>query len=134
DRQVLLSLKGANDLLAELLEMGSKEWVEAKALAEEAAKRYETAEARLGVLRNHVVDVAIQVGDQFLPALKGATDALGTMVSGFGQLDGVARDAVTGIGVLAGGIAGVIGLVGTVGPKFRQFQESLASMGSGGQF
>lgn len=134
DLQVLLRLKGAGDLLAESIEMGSRAWLENTALQEEAAKRYETTASKLGVLRNQVVDVGIDIGGVFLPALSAATDGIGTFVTGLGEIDGAGRTAIVAFTTIGGGALGLIGLLGTAGPKIKAFRDGLLEMGTVGQF
>ena len=134
DLSVLLRLVGAGDLLTESLEMGADAWEANTALTDEAGKRYETTAAKLGVLRNNVVDLGIGIGDQLLPVLAGVADGAASMAQGFDELPGPAKAALGALTGLVGAGAGVVGVVGTLGPKVREARDALMSMGSTGQF
>lgn len=129
-RDALLRAAGAGDLFSESLDLGARAWEENNALQLEAAKRYETTASELGVLRNNVVDLGIDVGDRLIPALSGTIDLTGTMVRGFGELDGAAGLLVTGLSAVSVAGFGIIGAFGTIGPKVRAFQDSLRTMGT----
>jgi hypothetical protein len=64
-----LSLAGAGDLLSETIELGNKAWEENTALSEEAAKRYQTTESQLKILRNTFRAIADSIGSRFLPII-----------------------------------------------------------------
>ncbi len=84
-RDALLRASGAGDLFRNSLETASKAWEENTALADEAAKRYETTGAKLAILRNRAVDVAITLGDALAPALLATMDALEPVISILGK-------------------------------------------------
>jgi TP901 family phage tail tape measure protein len=73
--QVLSALVSGQDVLTKSLQDGNEAWSEGSALADEAAKRYATAESQLRIFGNKVTDVARQVGAQLIPMLLGALDA-----------------------------------------------------------
>lgn len=130
----LRSAAGAGDLFAESLALGNQAWAQNTALTDEAEKRYETTAAQLGMLRNQVVDLAIDAGGQLLPALRGTVDVASNMATGFAQIPGPLQAAGMGLGgiVIAG--TGLIGVVGTLMPKIHEAQKALNSMGTTGQF
>jgi len=63
---------GANEDLRKGVALSSDEWEKNTALTEEAAKRIATAASQLKLLRNVIVDLAITVGNIFLPIIKRA--------------------------------------------------------------
>lgn len=73
--QVLTSLAGGHDVLAQSIKDGNQAWQEGTALADEAAKRYATAESQIRVFGNKVTDVGRQVGAALIPLFLGALDA-----------------------------------------------------------
>src|SRR5690606_28420496 len=122
------------DLFRESLELGNTAWEENTALTDEASKRYETTAAQLGVLRNNIVEFAIDIGDVLLPVLNTGVDALQTMARGFSDLPGPVKTGATWIGVLSTAGLGLIGTVATLAPKIKQMRDSLMAMGTAGQF
>jgi TP901 family phage tail tape measure protein len=66
-RDAVLRLAGAGDILTRSLDIANKGWSENTALTKEAEQRYQTTASKLQIFKNHVVDVAISVGDKLLP-------------------------------------------------------------------
>lgn len=107
--RALLTMSMSGDLLRESLEMGAQAWEDNSALADEAAKRYETTGARLEILRNQAVDLFIDLAQYGLPALEG--------LMGFAA--GVI-DAIQGMPQpLQVATIGFLGLVAAVGPLMK---------------
>lgn len=69
-RDSLLRAASASGTFSDAVEMGNSAFEENTALAEEAGKRYETVESQLAMLKNEVVDVAIEFGGPFLGAMR----------------------------------------------------------------
>ncbi|MDA3937197.1 MAG: phage tail tape measure protein, partial [Actinomycetota bacterium] len=85
-RDALLRAAGAGDLLAKALRISGDAWEEGGALADEAAKRYETTEAQLRILKNQVTDVALTFGEALIPAVREAVDAAKPMIETAAEL------------------------------------------------
>lgn len=69
-RDALLRLSGAGDLLSESLGIATQAWDENNALTKEAGQRYETLESRLQILKNNVSDLGISFYDSMRDPLK----------------------------------------------------------------
>lgn len=108
ESDALLRLAGASDVLTEALKQGNDEFDKGTALAEEAAKRYETAESRIKIAGNSLKDTAITIGGTFLPAMAEAADA----VAGFADIIGKLPEPVIKAGAAVAGIAGAATLAG----------------------
>lgn len=108
ETQVMLALASAGDLLSESLRMGEEAWASNSALAEEAQKRYETAEARIQIAWNQIKDAAIDAGGAILPVVANIAEGVGGVVGAFTDLPGPVKGA-------AGAIAGVGGVAATAG-------------------
>ncbi|KQQ65083.1 hypothetical protein ASF63_14035 [Microbacterium sp. Leaf320] len=106
--QALLGMANSGDLLRKSLELGSEAWDENTALAEEAAKRYETTEAKIQIAGNAVRDAAIDFGQVFLPAVAGAADA----VAAFSGFMADLPDPVQGVIAVLTSSVGVVALLG----------------------
>src|SRR5699024_3445016 len=91
-------------LMAEAVQMGNAEFDRGTALIEEASKRYETAESRIQLAKNALVDMGISIGGGVLPAIAGLADGAGDMAGGFAGLPAPAQEA--GGGLAAAGGAG----------------------------
>ena len=73
-RDALLRLASAGDVLAESLDIASSAWEENTALTKEAEQRYETLESRLQILKNNVADLGITFYDSIRDPLKSTVD------------------------------------------------------------
>lgn len=127
ETRALLSLAGAGDLLSSSIETSNQAWAEQTALVEEAAKRYETTEARVQLARNALVDAGIDLGASVLPILAEAAEGAATLAGAFSQLPAPVQSAVTGFGALAGGSAllagGLMKVVPAAGETLASFRR-----------
>lgn len=133
-RDALLRAAGASDLFSDSLQTGSSAWAENTALAEEAAKRYQTTEAKLQVAANNIKDAAIDIGAALLPALQGGVEAIRNLISWFQNLPGPVKSVVAVLGAVTAGVALLGGAALVAAPKVLAFRESMSTMvASGGK-
>ena len=83
---MLKSLALASDTLTGAIDMSNNAWEENTALSTEANTRYETVESQLAMLKNEVVDVAIEFGGPFLQALRDGLQAAKPFIETIGNL------------------------------------------------
>jgi TP901 family phage tail tape measure protein len=133
ETSVILRLAGAGDLLADSLKLGDEAWKSNSALAEEAAKRYETTESKVKIAWNNIKDAAIDAGAVLLPIIAGAAETVAGLASAFGSLP----EPVKGVLSVLGGVVGVAALGAgaflTLTPKIldtMQAFDKLAPKGS----
>lgn len=110
ETQVMLALANSGDLLSDSLVLGAQAWEQNSALAEEARKRYETAESKITVAWNNIRDAAIDAGAAILPVFAGVAEGVASIAQGFGDLPGPVKGALGALGGLAG-----VGLLATGG-------------------
>ncbi|QPR39598.1 phage tail tape measure protein [Brevibacterium casei] len=123
----LLRLAGASDVLSNALKQGNVEFDKGTALAEEAAKRYETAESRMRMSANTIKDTAITIGGTFAPVVAGAMETLG----GFVDLVGSIPEPVLKMGAAVAGIAGAAALgVGGIMLIIPKLAETVTAFGT----
>ena len=89
-------------LLAEAVAMGNDEFDKGSALIEEAAKRYETAESKIAMAKNALVDAGISIGGVFLPAIAGVADRVAGLAGAFADLPAPVHGAIGALGGIAG--------------------------------
>lgn len=128
ETQVMLALANSGDLLSNSLEQGSDAWRENSALAEEAGKRYETAESRIAIAWNNIKDAAIDVGGVIAPIIANMADGISTLVSWFGNLSDPAKTALTIIGGMAGVAALAAGGLMKLIPKIIETTNGLKAI------
>jgi TP901 family phage tail tape measure protein len=107
-RDALLRLAGAGDLLGQSLNDGNRAWEENTALIEEAEKRYDTAEAKIQIAKNALVDLAIDVGGVLLPVIAELAEGVADLAGWFSDLPG----PVKAIATVFAGLVGVLALLG----------------------
>lgn len=105
EQRILLQLKSAGDLLTDSLELQNTAWQENTALQTEAAKRYETVESQLGIMRNQINDAAIDLGSVFLPVLADVAGAVGDFAAGIAALPEPLQEAIAVGGLMIGMVA-----------------------------
>jgi TP901 family phage tail tape measure protein len=127
-RDVLLRLSGAGTLLADSLDDGNSAWEENSALAEEAGKRYETAQARIDIAKNSLVDFGIDIGSVVLPAIAGLADGVSSLFQWFADMPGWVQTAVTILGGLAGAAATAAGGFLLLAPRVLEIHAAFRSL------
>lgn len=80
-RRAVASLAGANDVLAESLEMGGEAWDENTALAEEAATFYGTTASQIQMAEDALENLKTAAGDSFKPIVTDFMTGLGNTAS-----------------------------------------------------
>ncbi len=108
--RALLNMAASGDMLRESLALGDRAWEENTALAEEAAKRYDTTAAQASIAWNNIKDNAIDAGQGMLPVISTISDGVIRLADVFGALPGPVQGS---LGVLAG--VGGVGLIAAGG-------------------
>ncbi|TFD51954.1 phage tail tape measure protein [Cryobacterium sp. Hh11] len=124
-RDALLRSAAASGDFTKAMQTGDDAFEENNALAEEAAKRYETVEAKLQIMVNRVSDAAISFGQVFLPAVSAASEGIGEMADFLGALDPKMQGAIATVGLLGGAVALAGGTFLLALPRIAAFQVSL---------
>lgn len=131
-RDALLRTASAGGLLTASLRLGEQAWTDNTALAEEAAKRYETTASKMKVAQNNVTDLGITIGNTFLPVLGAAAEHTSNWITMLQDLPGPVKTA----GGAAVGLAGTVALAGGAAmiavPKMVEFTKTLTEMGPRG--
>lgn len=143
-RDALLRASGAGDLFAKSIQIGSEAWKENTALTNEASQRYATTESQIKILRNEIVDLARDIGEDLLPAAKDGLlivkDVIGKLkelspetrenIIKFAALAAVTGPVIGGVGKVATGLGGLIGLAGKVSSALGGATTATATVGT----
>ena len=113
-RDTILRAAGAGDLFTKSLEMGNKAWDKNAALQNEATKRYETTESKLSMLRNQVVNLGIEIGDELLPLFKKVIQKISDFLKWFKSLDSGTKSMIVRIGLLVASIGPLLIIIGKI--------------------
>ena len=120
-----LKAAGGADVLAEALEISAAAFGNfgaQGARAEEAARRFATTESQLKLLANEFTNLAIVIGDAFLPAIKDLVKDLRPMI------EAVAEFVKLNPGIVKSAAA-LGGLVATIGPLTAVIGRFVATIG-----
>ena len=149
---MLKSLALAADTMTGAVDLSNKAWSENTALTNEASTRYETTESKLRMLKNQVVDMAINFGGPFVDALKNGLEAskpliqtLSDMAKKFNELSpaqqqhimkwlaisAAAGPALSILGKLTTGLGSMFKVFGSVNSGIGKLVGKLAPMASG---
>lgn len=139
-RDSLLRAANASGIFGDAVKDGNKAFEENTALTEEAGKRYETTESKLKMLKNEVVDVAIDMGGPFVDALRDTVQAgkpvikfLADGAKAFNDMDPKTQQAIVkfvaftaAAGPLLKITGKVTGGIGSLGKSFIDLSASMA--------
>lgn len=149
---MLKSLALAADTMTGAVDLSNKAWSENTALTNEASTRYETTESKLKMLKNQVVDMAIDFGGPFVDALKNGLEAskpliqtLSDMAKKFNELSpaqqqhimkwlaisAAAGPALSILGKLTTDLVSMFKVFGSVNSGIGKLVGKLAPMASG---
>lgn len=115
--RAILSAGSAQGLLNTQLQIGRDAWADNTALIEEAAKRYDTTEAKIQIAKNSLNDTAITIGDTFLPMIADAAERFAGFAEAIGNIPEPLLTAGAGLGAVAGTAALVGGTLLMVVPR-----------------
>lgn len=126
EQDAMLKLAGAHDELARALALGNEEFVKNTALLTEANKRYETAESRMRIAFNRIVDAGISLGASLLPVFAQVAEGAASLADAFNSLPGPVKSIIGTLGtvgsvaLIAGG--GLLKLVPAVRDSVEAFK------------
>lgn len=141
----VLSLSNAHGVMSNALKTADKAWKENKALTVEANKRYGTTESQLKMLKNEVVKLGIEFGNQLAPSLrqiikdsKPILDTVSSAIKKFSELDSTTKQNivragafVTAIGPVTKVLGQVTSGVGSVTSSIGKVSEAVGVMKTG---
>lgn len=126
ESDALLRLSSNAELLERAFKTGNDEFERGTALAEEAAKRYETAESKIAMAGNSIKDTAITIGGTFLPMVAGAMEAVAGFADIVGQVPApllqIASAGAAVVGSFALLAGGALILIPRIAEVFTAFQ------------
>ena len=102
EADVMRRLALATGTMSDAMAMGNAEFDKGTALIEEASKRYETAESRIAMARNALVDAGISIGSIVLPAFASLADGVASVAGWFADLPGPVHATAAGLAGVAG--------------------------------
>lgn len=133
---MLQSLALASDQLSKATNISNTAWSENTALSDEAAKRYDTMEAKLFQLKESLSTLAGEVGDRLLPYIEKAVGYIDQLIEKFKGLSDEQIDTAVKIAALVAVIGpalmiigGIITGIGKLIFAFGQIKIAIATIG-----
>lgn len=113
-RDALLRAAGASDLFRKSQETSNAAWRENNALSTEAEKRYATNAAKLEILKNKFRNIMATFGNDMMPVLKQAAEALSDLAKWFNDLDPAMRKNILKWGAIAIAVGPFVRILGSI--------------------
>ena len=138
----VLALAESDGILTDALNVANTAWRDNSALTDEAAKRFETTESKVQILKNSVDNLLIAIGEDYMtaltPAIEGTTDiaqsfadwadaspALASTLAAIGGSLGL----LTGLTSAVSGIKLLVGALGSMGAVGAGITIAVAALG-----
>lgn len=125
----ILALASSGGMLTEALDTANTAWEENSALAEEAAKRYETTESKITIMKNAVNLLKQEIGDDFAAAIEPGVEKLTDFAVAAADSAAESPALATGLAGIAGALGGLAGL-STVAAGIQLVAKALSLFGA----
>lgn len=134
-RDSLLRAANAGTLFSDAINTGTKAWEKNVALTNEADKRYSTTESQLKKLKNEVIAMAIELGDELLPSIidivqnsKPLLNSIASLIKGFSELDDQTKQNIIKMGAFSIAAGPVITVTGKIISSIGKTATSIGSL------
>lgn len=124
EKDVLLRLAGANELLTDSINWASQAWEENIALSDEAAMRFASTEGKIQLAKNAMNEFAKRTGDAAKEGLVPLIEKFTPMINGFNDMTPAAHQAIVGIVGFSTALGPMLLGAGKVGEAFSTLPES----------
>lgn len=131
----ILSLSNAHGVMSNALKTADKAWKENKALTVEANKRYGTTESQLKTLKNEVIKLGIEFGNELAPSLrqiikdsKPLLTTVSSAVKKFSELDSTTKQNIIRAGAFVTAIGPVTKVLGQVTSEVGSVTSSIGKV------
>lgn len=111
---MLQSLALASDVLTEAIDKSSDAYTNNSALEEEAAKRYETMEAKISQLKARFTEIAVQIGEMLMPYVEKLMDVIQGLIDKWNGLDSSQQQMIVKIAAIVAAVGPVLTVIGSV--------------------
>lgn len=126
-------LVNAADLLPDAFDTANRAFEENSALSDEAAKRYETLQAKMDILKNKLKDVGIAFGEILMPYVEQAVEFLGQLAEKISAMDPEMQKLIVTIAAIAAVVGPLLlvvgGIVKAVGTAVKVVGAAMVGLG-----
>lgn len=135
-RDALLRAATAGDLFSKSIETGTQAWKDNTALTEGAAKKYETFNARMELLKNNLKELGITIGSSIAPVLVDIInifmpliELVGDVLELLNKLPEPIRKIIVVVGLFMALLGPVIALMGKIFTKIDSVPGKIKGIG-----
>lgn len=135
EKDVLLRLAGANELLTQSLDLANVAWEENIALNDEAAMRFASTDGKIQLAKNAMNEFAKRTGDAAKEGMVPLIETFTPMINGFNDMTPAAHQAIVGLigfttalGPMLMGVGALGEAFSTIPGVFQKFQDKTAEM------
>lgn len=111
---MLQSLALASDMMTDAITTSNSAYEQNSALQDEASKRYETTAAKISQAKEQVTNLAVEIGERFLPYVEKGITFVGNLVEKWDSLSTSQQDTIVKFGLIAAAVGPVLTVVGTL--------------------
>lgn len=111
---MLQSLALASDMMTDAITTSNSAYEQNSALQDEASKRYETTAAKISQAKEQVTNLAVEIGERFLPYVEKGITFVGNLVEKWDSLSTAQQDTIVKFGLIAAAVGPVLTVVGTL--------------------
>jgi len=111
----VLALASNSDLLNDAVNTANKAWSENTALSTEADKRYETLASKVEMTKNHLINMATDMGDKLTPTISEVLDKINELIDSFSGLSEEEIKNIIQIAAMVAAIGPAITIIGKLG-------------------
>lgn len=131
-RDAILRLVGAGDLLNQTLDTGKQAWADNNALVDEAAKRYGTNAAEMEKMRNKVDAALVVLGTALVPVIEKVATVVTELAEKWATLSDGTQDIIIAAAGIVAALGPVVYIVGTLTRAVGLAQTAFTTIVSGG--
>ena len=111
---MLQSLALASDQLTAAVQTSDQAYTENNALQDEAAKRYETTAAKMSQAKEDIGNLAVEIGERFLPYVEKGIEVVHKMVDAWDSLSTEQQDNIIKMGLVVAAIGPILTGLGSL--------------------
>lgn len=127
----VLALSASGGILTDALDVANDAWRDNSALTDEAAKRFETTESKVQILKNSVDNLLIAIGEDYMTALTPAIEGTTNIAQSFTDWADASPALASTLAAIGGSLGLLTGLTSAVS-GIKLLVSALGSMGGVG--
>ena len=127
----VLALAESDGILTDALNVANTAWRDNSALTDEAAKRFETTESKVQILKNSVDNLLIAIGEDYMTALTPAIEGTTNIAQSFADWADASPALASTLAAIGGSLGFLTGLTSAVS-GLKLLVGALGSMGTVG--